>query len=747
MSSVSTERPDRANRRTPLWIAGLVVSISGANSLIYQVVWERVVRFNFGGDSVSSAIVAATFILGLGLGALAFGRWRVRPFRIYAAIEAAIGLYGIASYQILGSVSGLLGDLFITDIQGLEGLRGLVVLVCIVFLLPVCTLMGATLPLLFNCFVRNFDSDRRRIGLIYGLNTAGAAVGILAAPYLLLNHLRIPTALLAIGISNICLAVVIWWLGRSDQHVVNDPADEAPQSPEILAPASSPQSQLQLLILSALAGAVTIAYEIVLFRVVGVADECNSPYTYSRVLFPFLLALAAGSTVFASRNAGEGVRRRIPALFMVGGAMMLAVAWFSSALLDDDMRSSITLLTWLLAIPPAFFLGGIFPLLLRIASQRASDLPRQSGRIYLANSLGAFCGAMGVQFLGFQTLGTPGVLIALVVCTAIGASIASLPRSDWLLKTFLCAVPVFALLAGLSLPPRVLQIFAFGTPVAGYSLLEGATGSAIIDPDSGVRVNGVYMSHIPFHPIHLAQMSLIGLVQSRRHVLLLGLGGAGMVRELLDDPLVDEITVVDWSHELVDILRMPPASDLLGNALSDERVHTYRSDARVAVQLFAEDSFDLIIDNLSYASWVGSTNIRSVAYYRYIRRILKPGGTFVEGGNYTSTGQEKANLAAIARSFEWLSVHSSRLTVAADSKRDFDFAGFANNQRRRAELLPDWNDQFLPSADWALKWKEYGSGDFSDIEPVTDDLLIWEFSAHPICNWWHEDHATLGLTP
>ncbi len=42
-----------------------IVTISGFCSLVYQVAWDRIIRYNFGGDSVSSAIVTSTFLLGV----------------------------------------------------------------------------------------------------------------------------------------------------------------------------------------------------------------------------------------------------------------------------------------------------------------------------------------------------------------------------------------------------------------------------------------------------------------------------------------------------------------------------------------------------------------------------------------------------------------------------------------------------------------------------------------------------------
>lgn len=119
-----------------LWLVFAIVTFAGFCSLVYQVVWERSVKYNFGGDSISSAIVTATFLLGLGVGAVLFGRWRPHPFAVFALVEALLGLYAIASYHVLAPLATILGRLFQGSIANVEGLRGPVVVACIVFLLP-----------------------------------------------------------------------------------------------------------------------------------------------------------------------------------------------------------------------------------------------------------------------------------------------------------------------------------------------------------------------------------------------------------------------------------------------------------------------------------------------------------------------------------------------------------------------------------------------------------------------------------
>src|SRR5262245_28178415 len=141
------------DRTPPYWLVALLVVVSGFCSLVYQVVWERTLRGTFGGDSISSAVVTGTFLLGLGIGAVVFGRWLRRAFLVFALVEVAIGAYAIASYHGLSPLARVLGGLFGGWAFGGSGVQPSLVVACILFLLPPCILIGGTTPLMFNCFV------------------------------------------------------------------------------------------------------------------------------------------------------------------------------------------------------------------------------------------------------------------------------------------------------------------------------------------------------------------------------------------------------------------------------------------------------------------------------------------------------------------------------------------------------------------------------------------------------------------
>jgi spermidine synthase len=73
--------------------------LSGASSLIYQVVWVRKFTQVFGSTSFAVSTVLTSFMAGLALGSYVFGRLADRyeksSLLLYGILEGAIGLYAL----------------------------------------------------------------------------------------------------------------------------------------------------------------------------------------------------------------------------------------------------------------------------------------------------------------------------------------------------------------------------------------------------------------------------------------------------------------------------------------------------------------------------------------------------------------------------------------------------------------------------------------------------------------------------
>jgi len=163
--------------------------LSGVAALVYQVCWQRLLFVAFGVDIESITIIVSTFMLGLGIGALAGGQLADRfPDRIvamFALAEVGIGLFGLASPQVIESVGAL------TVRQSLP----VIALANFLALLVPTLLMGATLPMLVAFLVRAAGSVGVSIGGLYFVNTLGAATGALAVGFVLLDFIELNAAI------------------------------------------------------------------------------------------------------------------------------------------------------------------------------------------------------------------------------------------------------------------------------------------------------------------------------------------------------------------------------------------------------------------------------------------------------------------------------------------------------------------------------------------------------------------------
>jgi len=177
--------------------------LSGFAALVYQVVWQRMLFIAFGVDIESVTIVVSTFMFGLGIGAWAGGRLadalQARIPLGFCAMEALIGLIGLASIDVIGA----------TGIATAGLSRGGIAVVSFLLLLPPTLLMGATLPMLVAYAWRRTRSVGVSTGSLYFINTLGAAIGAAASGFLLLHWFDAREATWIAAAANLLAAGVI----------------------------------------------------------------------------------------------------------------------------------------------------------------------------------------------------------------------------------------------------------------------------------------------------------------------------------------------------------------------------------------------------------------------------------------------------------------------------------------------------------------------------------------------------------
>src|SRR5256886_5472663 len=198
---------------------------SGACALIYQTVWMRQFRLIFGASTLATVAVLSIFMAGLGIGSALLGKRadaHPRPLRFYGNLELLIAAAAALSQPLLwliakiyfgvgGSVT--LGVFFATFVR--------LILASLVLAAPTI-LMGGTLPAAARAIESDDDSGRRRVALLYGVNTLGAVIGTLASTFFMLEVLGNRRTLIVAVLLNALVGIVARNLSPSPDPAPRD---------------------------------------------------------------------------------------------------------------------------------------------------------------------------------------------------------------------------------------------------------------------------------------------------------------------------------------------------------------------------------------------------------------------------------------------------------------------------------------------------------------------------------------------
>ncbi len=225
--------------KTPLALLTLFF-FSGACSLVYQVVWVRMLMPVFGVSTFAVSIVLAAFMAGLALGSYWCGRVadrRGNGLRIYALLELGIGVFALIFPLLLAGLDEVYTALY-GSLQGIDGAFVLVRLVLAFALLLVpTTLMGATLPTLSKAVAHRLERVGGDMGRLYAANTLGAATGCAVAAFFALEHLGVSGTTYAAAASNLLIALVAYrWSRDGQQEQMGVERDAVPTTLEFSEP-------------------------------------------------------------------------------------------------------------------------------------------------------------------------------------------------------------------------------------------------------------------------------------------------------------------------------------------------------------------------------------------------------------------------------------------------------------------------------------------------------------------------------
>jgi len=616
------------------------------------MLWSREFVTVFGNSSYAISVVLCAYMAGLGLGGL-FGGWLADKVTqravVYGAAVAIITIWAMAIPTLLDglrivvpTLAALSPDSLLVSTLARFGLSFAILLV------P-CFLMGTTLPILVRAVT---ESDRligSRIGVLYCLNTLGAALGCLAAGFWMLGTFGLrQTNMAAVGI-NIVVVIAAIALSKPLAGAIVSASANTNQGKSTIAVQQNQVKEPQvfswmLLIAAFFNGLAALACEVLWIRYLGFLS--HAAYVFPTILCIYLLGMGLGGLIYGL-FAGR-IRRPAIALGVVEVMLGLSVPvlFITSAMVFAGGPPPMKLETMVLIIVtlPAVLMGIAFPLLCAVYGDKIATLGRRIGLVYAVNTAGTVLGAILpifvlVPFLGIQK----SIMLISVIYGVMGIAILGIGVKSNLFLTIGTAVVCGAALLFMfvkvpnNLCQQVFFATAFGlakhTDILFYR--EGRTGTAIVtrnrvDNSKTLYIDGT--NEVPLFYAHQLCFKMIGDLGPMLHpdpqdVLMICFGGGIASGATTQLPEVKQLTIVDLESSVVEAAKL--FSEENNGLLSNPKAHVVIDDGRNYIMM-SHRKWPVIISDSTHPKSGDSWVLYSQQFYHHVQGHLTGDGVFVQ---------------------------------------------------------------------------------------------------------------------
>ena len=647
----------------------LVFFLSGASGLVYEVIWVRLTGLVFGNTAHAIATVLGAFMAGLALGSWQLGKRadRVRsPLRAYGILELGIGVSAALvplAFQSLDTLYWAVAP----SVESIPGGNGAIrFLTSFVVLLIPTFMMGGTLPMLTRFFTQRVDEVERKVGLLYALNTFGAALGTMVAALYLIPNLGNRFTTLLIASLNLAIGIFAIWL---DGRLAATPVPETADEPAVVAETErvSPMTARLVLLTLAVSGFVSMNYEVAWTRALA-AMMGSSTYAFSIMLVTFLAGIALGSTYVSRRRPDANIRLLglVQLGVACGGFLFLAgyvvAPYVILALvrgLDYSFPAILTtqfIMCALLMILATLFMGATFPIASQLSSKQIKVLGRTVGNIYSVNTVGAILGSLASGFLFLQAMGTERtILVGLFLSSALALLLLSEPSETaqsnvpkWTAIALLVAATL-AMRGGVFWHPDMMDrgvlIYAHqfeqrpemtigehyeDTDVVYFREGNNATISVRKGENyQGLRTNGkVDASNRDDMMTQLSVSYLAGFHHPNpKSAMIIGYGSGVSVGAATAIPELEDIDCLEIEPAVV--AAGPQFANINRKSYENPKVHIMYNDARNYMNM-TRKQYDIIISEPSNPWIAGVASLFTAEFYDRAAEVLKPDGVFVQ---------------------------------------------------------------------------------------------------------------------
>ncbi|PYQ87381.1 MAG: SAM-dependent methyltransferase [Acidobacteria bacterium] len=628
---------------------------SGCAALIYEIVWFQLLQLVIGSSSISLGILLGTFMGGMCLGSVLMPGAvspRQHPLRVYASLEAGIGVLGLLILFGMPLVGGLYtawaGDGMVSVF-----VRAIVAGIC---LLPPTMLMGATLPAISR-WVKATPEGVSWLGFFYGGNIAGGVVGSLVAGFYLLRVHDVNIATFTAVAINAAVAAIAYLVSAKAAY---DEVARPFQGREGGAESPAPPRHASVYVTIALSGLTALGAEVVWTRLLSLHFGATV-YTFSLILAVFLVGLGVGSTVasLVARDQASARRALGWCQLLLCGAAAWAAYMLTESLTYWPINPSISTSPWYtfqldlvrclwVVLPGAILWGASFPLALAAVASSEQDAARLAGGVYAANTVGAIAGSLIASFILIPWIGSSHTQQVIIITCALSSllmlepaySSAVASSSSWnLAGTVVLALAMVS--AGLlarsvhQLPGLLVAYGRYAATRVGQADViyvgEGLNATvAVSELSNGVRnYHNAGKVQASSEPQDMRLQRMLGhmttlLPRQAKNVLVIGCGAGVTAGAVSVDPSVEHETIAEI-EPLVPRVVSTYFSQHNFDVVRNPKVHIRIDDARHFVETTTE-KFDAITSD-PLDPWVkGAAMLYTQEFFELAKSHLNPGG-------------------------------------------------------------------------------------------------------------------------
>ena len=719
----------------------VIFFLSGTTGLVYEVIWVRLTGLVFGNTSHAISTVLGAFMAGLALGSWTLGRKADRvqnPLRMYGLLEIGIGISGALVPLVFRALDSVYFAMAPT-VDSIPGGSGLIRFgTSFVVLITPTFLMGGTLPVLTRFFTQRLDEVERKVGVLYALNTFGAAAGSLLAALVLIPGIGNIRTTLIIASINVAIGLFAIFLSQRVGDKGADPSAPLPkhedEGGDPLSPAS-PEANRLVLVTLAVSGFVSMLYEVSWTRALS-AMIGSSTYAFSIMLVTFLIGIALGSSIISRRKPAPTLRLLgVLQLGVAFGGLVFIVGYLAApyALLSlirafhHSFPAVLTvqfILCALLMILATLCMGASFPIASHLYSSKFTILGRSIGNIYSVNTVGAIIGSLVAGFVLMPRIGTERTVVAgLFLNSAIALLLLTEAKKARIAQAFavvLLLVATVSMRGGIFWKPDAMDrgVLVYSRALEARPELtmdehyedtdvvyfkEGNNATISVRKGENymaLRTNGkVDASNRDDMITQLTVGWLPGFYHPNpKNALVIGYGSGVTVGAVASIKEIEDIDCIEIEPAVFGAA--PWFSEINRKSYENPKVHMTFNDARNYMNT-TRKTYDVIISEPSNPWIAGVASLFTAEFYERAAQVLKPDGIFAQWIQLYELDPEDLRMVLyeVQRKFPEMSVwvtDSDLIIIASRQKQKLDTARVSRIVKSDSSMVRDFR-QFLRS--------------------------------------------------